>query len=118
MLLGVHGAVGVQHLAQHEDVVLVVQRIDDDLDGLELAVTEVTLGLARARTVEAPVGEVLQLLDRPVDDLRLRPQLGGGFLTIDPDVLGADFLHTRTLANDRRVDRPSARLVEAYGNNA
>jgi len=89
--------------------VLVVERIDRELDGLELTVTEVTFGLARARTVEAPIGELFQLLDRPVDDLRLGPKFRGGFLTIDPDVFGADFLH---------VTDTTKRLDRAYGNNA
>jgi hypothetical protein len=80
--------VGVEDLAKHEDVVIPVERIANESHRFEQKIAEVTLGLIGARPVETPLGDVFQLLDFPVDDLRLRSKLGGRALPVDPDVLG------------------------------
>ena len=79
----VRGVVGVEDLAQHEDVVAAADRVGERGDRFENAVRGVALGLVGAGTVEAPdrqfgaVGE----------DLGLRPQLGRRLGAVDPDVL-------------------------------
>jgi len=70
----VHRAVRIEHFAEDEDVAVAVQRVGDLLDGTEHQIAEMAGGLAGARSVIAPLGDVGERLDR-VDDLGLRSQL-------------------------------------------
>src|SRR5437763_237586 len=86
----VHAAVRVQHFAEDEEVALAVQRVRDVLDRTEEKVAEMTARLHRAGAVVAPLGDVVEMLDR-VDDLRLRAELGRRPLAVNPYIFCGDF---------------------------
>ncbi|EGJ77870.1 putative glutamine synthetase [Streptomyces sp. Tu6071] len=93
----VRGEVGVEDLAQDEDVGAAPDRVGTREDRLEHAVRGVALGLVRGGAVEAPHARLRAVRD----DLRLRPELGGRLGAVDPDVLGLEahsgyFLHSTT----------------------
>ena len=77
-------------LAKDENVVLSMKRIRHIFDGLQSEIAEVSFGLQRARSVEAPGWNVLELADRPTENLGLRTKFGSWLLSVNPYVLGSD----------------------------
>ena len=73
---------GVEHLAEHEDVVAAADRVGAGEHGLQHAVAALARGLLGRRAVEAPDRELLAV----VHDLRLRPQQRCRRHAVEPDV--------------------------------
>src|SRR5260370_28101971 len=81
--------VRIEHFAKHQDRAIAMERIGNVFRGFELEIAEVAAGLIGARTVVAPIRNVLERL-HVIDDLGLRSKLRGRLLPVNPDVLRGD----------------------------
>ena len=87
----VHRAVRIQYFIEHEDVVLAMQWIGNELHGTQQQIAEMSAGLICRRSVVSPLRDIAQTLHRTVDDLRFRTKLRRRFLTVNPNVFRLDF---------------------------
>ena len=105
-----------QDFVHDQDVVAFADRVGYVAHRFEQAVAVVSVGLHGTGPVEAPHGDVVQTLDRPVDDLRLRAQRRGRRVAVHPDVFGFEFSHDESsFSAGRKIYRRPSSATRAEG---